>query len=173
VLTDPGGFGLSRKRITVSTVGMVPAIERLAREPVRPRLAVSLNATRDELRDRIMPVNRKWNLGRLLEACRTYTRTTGDRLTFEYVLLDGINDTDEDLDRLTTILRGQHAKLNLIPFNEVRGRLAYRAPASDRVDRIRDALLRRGLPVSVRWSRGRDVRAACGQLAVAADEVAR
>jgi 23S rRNA (adenine2503-C2)-methyltransferase len=166
LLTDPDGFGLSRKRITVSTVGLVPAIERLAGEPVRPRLAVSLNATTDAVRDRIMPVNRKWNLARLLAACRTYREVTGERFTFEYVLLDGVNASDEDVDRLTAIVREHRAKLNLIPFNAVPGHLAYAPPSTGRVQAIRDRMLSRGVPVSIRWSRGRDARAACGQLAL-------
>jgi len=170
ILTDPEGFGLSRRRITVSTVGLVPAIERLAREAVRPRLAVSLNATTDEVRDRLMPVNRKWNLARLLAACREWRTITGERFTFEYVLLDGVNDRDDDVERLAGIAREHRAKLNLIPFNAVPGHLAYRPPADDRVLAIRDRLLDRGLPVSVRWSRGRGARAACGQLALLPEE---
>lgn len=166
ILTDPDGFGLSRKRITVSTVGLVPAIERLAGEPVRPRLAVSLNATTDAVRDRIMPVNRKWNLERLLAACATYREVTGERFTFEYVLLDGVNAGDDDVDRLTAIVRAHGAKLNLIPFNAVPGHLPYAPPRDDRVRAIRDRLLARGIPASIRWSRGRDARAACGQLAL-------
>jgi len=166
VLTDDEGFGLSRKRVTVSTSGLVPAIERLADEPARPRLAVSLNATTDEVRDRIMPVNRKYPIARLIEACRHYARTTGDRFTLEYVLLSGINDTDADVIRLERIVRGLPAKLNLIPFNAVEGLLDYRPPARRRVLWIRDRLLDGHLPVSIRWSRGADARAACGQLAL-------
>jgi len=166
ILTDPDGFGLSRRRITVSTVGLVPAIERLAAEPVRPRLAVSLNATTDAVRDRLMPVNRKWNLARLLAACETWLATTRDRFTFEYVLLDGINDSDADVERLARIALRARAKLNLIPFNAVPGYLSYRPPTDDRVDRIRQRLAGRGVPTTVRWSRGRDARAACGQLAL-------
>jgi 23S rRNA (adenine2503-C2)-methyltransferase len=166
ILTDDAGFGLSRRRITVSTAGLAPAIERLARESLRPRLAVSLNATTDEIRDRIMPVNRKYPLARLLEACRDYGRTTGERFTLEYVLLAGVNDGADDLRRLSRMVRRLPAKLNLIPFNPVEGRLEYRPPSRRRAIAIRDRLLGAGVPTSIRWSRGADARAACGQLAL-------
>ena len=166
LLNDPGGFGMSRQRITVSTSGLVPAIERLAEEPRRPRLAVSLNASNDAVRDRIMPVNRKYPIARLLEACRTYSRRTGDRFTLEYVLLAGINDHDDDIDRLAGLTRPLACKVNLIPFNAVEGWLPYRPPDRPRVLEWRDRLLAKDVAVSVRWSRGSDSRAACGQLAV-------
>lgn len=169
ILTSPRGFGLSRRRVTVSTAGLVPAIERLAEEPVRPRLAVSLNATTDEARSRLMPINRRYPLASLLEACRAFGRKTGERWTFEYVLLRGVNDLDEDVQRLARILRSHPAKLNLIPFNPVPGWLPFEPPPRQRVVEIRDRLLRLGLPASIRWSRGLDARAACGQLAVLPD----
>jgi 23S rRNA (adenine2503-C2)-methyltransferase len=169
LLVDPAGFALAKRRITISTSGLAPAIERLASEPIRPRLAVSLNATTDELRDRIMPVNRKYPIARLLAACRRFAKATGERFTFEYVLLAGVNDTDADVLRLAKLLRANPAKLNLIPFNEVPGWLPYRAPARERVVAIRDQLLAMGLPVSIRYSRGATARAACGQLAVISD----
>jgi 23S rRNA (adenine2503-C2)-methyltransferase len=166
LLLDPRGFGLSRKRITVSTSGLAPAIEKLAASGLKPRLAVSLNATDDETRSRLMPINRRYPIGRLVEACRTYATATGDPFTFEYVLLAGVNDTDEDVRRLPAIVRGLPAKLNLIPFNPVPGRLDYGPPRSQRVETIRDRLLEAGLRVSIRWSRGAEARAACGQLAL-------
>ena len=166
LLTDPDGFALSRRRITISTVGMAPAIERLATERVRPRLAVSLNATTDELRDRIMPINRRYPLARLLEACRAFARSGNEPFTFEYVLLKGVNDAEADIDRLTRMARPLEAKINLIPFNAVPGLLAYEAPDEERVHAIRDRLLARGVAVGVRWSRGLEARAACGQLAL-------
>jgi len=166
VLTDDAGFGLSRKRVTVSTSGLVPQIERLADEPSGPRLAVSLNATTDELRDRIMPINRKYPIAKLLEACRHYARTTGNRFTLEYVLLGGINDSDADVERLARMVRALPAKLNLIPFNAVEELLDYRSSSRKRVLWIRDRLLDERVPVSIRWSRGADARAACGQLAL-------
>jgi 23S rRNA (adenine2503-C2)-methyltransferase len=166
LLADREGFGLARRRITLSTSGLAPAIERLAKEPARPRLAVSLNATTDELRDRIMPINRKYPIERLFEACRFFARTTDEDFTLEYVLLAGVNDSDDDVGRLARLIRSLPAKLNLIPFNAVPGRLPYRSPAKHRIIGIRDRLLRAGLRVSIRWSRGADARAACGQLAL-------
>jgi 23S rRNA (adenine2503-C2)-methyltransferase len=169
LLTDPAGFALSRKRITVSTSGLAPAIERLAAEPIRPRLAVSLNATTDAVRDRIMPVNRRYPIERLLTACRAYATASGEPFTFEYVLLAGVNDADDDVARLAALLRRNPAKLNLIPFNPVPGWLPYRPSSRARVVAIRDRLLADRLPVSIRWSRGADARAACGQLALLPD----
>jgi 23S rRNA (adenine2503-C2)-methyltransferase len=166
LLTDAGGFGLSRRRVTISTAGLAREIERLAAESVRPRLAVSLNATTDELRDRLMPVNRRYGLERLLEACRTFARETGERFTFEYVLLQGVNDTEDDVRRLAALLRGVPAKVNLIPFNPVAGWLAYAPPPRDAVLGFRDRLLGLGVAASIRWSRGSEARAACGQLAL-------
>ncbi len=166
LLSDEQGFGLSRRRVTVSTVGLVPAIERLATEAVRPRLAVSLNATTDALRDRLMPVNRRYPIARLRDALERFARRTGDAFTLEYVLLAGVNDGEEDVARLGRLAGGLGAKINLIPFNEVPGRLPYRAPSRERVLAVRDALLAGGRRVSIRWSRGADARAACGQLAL-------
>jgi 23S rRNA (adenine2503-C2)-methyltransferase len=166
LMTDREGLGLSRRRVTISTSGLVPAIDRLADEPAGPRLAVSLNATTDEVRDRIMPINRKYPIARLLDACRRYADATGDRFTLEYVLLGGINDTDADVARLERIVRGLPAKLNLIPFNAVEGLLDYRPPSRPHTLSIRDRLLEANVPVSIRWSRGADARAACGQLAL-------
>ena len=169
ILIDPGGFGLSKKRLTVSTSGLAPAIERLAAEPERPRLAVSLNASSDDVRDKIMPVNRRYPIARLLAACDKFARATRERFTFEYVLLAGVNDSDADVARLAKLLRAHPAKLNLIPFNEVPGWLPYRSPGRARILAIRDRLLGQGLPVSIRWSRGAEARAACGQLALLPD----
>ncbi len=169
LLCDPEGFGLSRRRITVSTVGLAPAIEKLAAEPVRPRLAISLNATTDAVRSRIMPVTRKYGIDRILEAGTRYRDRTGDRFTLEYVLLSGINDTDADAARLVEIARRTQAKINLIPFNPVPGWLDYQPPPRARVEAIRDRLSDRGARVSIRWSRGAQARAACGQLALLPD----
>ena len=170
ILADPEGFALSWRRITVSTSGLAPQIERLADEPVRPRLAVSLNATDDRTRDRLMPVNRRYPIRRLEDACRAFHRKTGDRYTFEYVLLEGVNDGAADVRRLAALLqRNPAAKLNLIPFNAVAGWLPYRPPRRDQVVGFRDRLLAQGLPVSIRWSRGVEARAACGQLALLPD----
>jgi 23S rRNA (adenine2503-C2)-methyltransferase len=169
ILIDPAGFALGKKRITVSTSGLAPAIERLAGETERPRLAVSLNASTDAVRDALMPINKRYPIARLLDACRAFAKATGEKFTFEYVLLSGVNDTDADVSRLAKLLRANPAKLNLIPFNEVPGWLDYRAPARARIVAIRDRLLEQGLPVSIRWSRGAEARAACGQLALLPD----
>jgi 23S rRNA (adenine2503-C2)-methyltransferase len=165
LMVDPDGFAIPPRRITLSTSGLVPEITRLAGESIRPRLAVSLNATTDDVRNRIMPINRKYSLAVLLEACRAFTRQTGEQVTFEYVLLSGLNDSDEDMARLSRFARSTPAKINLIPFNEVVDELPFRAPAKRRTIDIRDRLLRMGLRVSIRWSKGAEVRAACGQLA--------
>jgi 23S rRNA (adenine2503-C2)-methyltransferase len=166
LLTDPEGFGLSRRRVTVSTAGLAPEIERLAGESERPRLAVSLNATTDAVRSRLMPINRRYPIERLLSACRRFVEAKDERFTFEYVLLSGVNDTDDDVRRLQALLRRVPAKVNLIPFNPVPGQLAYLPPPRPRVLQIRDRLLAAGLPASIRWSRGAEARAACGQLAL-------
>jgi len=170
ILVDDEGFGLGRRRVTISTSGLAPAIEKLAEEPVRPRLAVSLNATTDEVRDRLMPINRRYPLARLKEACRKFTSVSRERFTFEYVLLDGINCSDDDVSRLAQIADTARAKINLIPFNPVPGWLRYRPPLRQRIVQIRDRLLQMQVPVSIRWSRGADARAACGQLALLPDK---
>jgi 23S rRNA (adenine2503-C2)-methyltransferase len=138
---------------------------------VRPRLAVSLNASNDEIRDRLMPINRKYPIARLVEACRNWYETTGERFTFEYVLLAGVNDSDDDVRRLCRIARSVPCKVNLIPFNPVPDRLPYRPPGKRRVEAIRNALVRGRVPASIRYSRGADARAACGQLALDPSEV--
>ena len=169
LLTDPEGFAVPARRITVSTSGLVPGIERLAAEPVRPRLAVSLNATTDAVRDEIMPVNRKYPIARLLAACRAFARVSESRVTLEYVLLAGVNDAPEDATRLARLARGVPARVNLIPFNEVAGWLPYRRPARAAVLAFRDRVVAAGALATVRFSRGLEARAACGQLAVLAD----
>jgi 23S rRNA (adenine2503-C2)-methyltransferase len=164
VLADPDGFALAPRRVTLSTVGLVPAIDRLAGETPRPRLAISLAAGHDALRDDLMPINRTYNLQRLLEACRRFPLGPRERITFEYTLLEEVNDAPEEARRLARLLRGVRAKVNVIPYNET-GLGGFRTPAPERVAAFRDALLERGIPASVRWSKGRDIGAACGQLA--------
>jgi 23S rRNA (adenine2503-C2)-methyltransferase len=168
LLVDPQGFALSHRRLTVSTSGLAPAIERLAEEDVRPRLAVSLNATTDALRDRLMPINRRYPIDRLVAASQQFARTSGERVTFEYVLLAGVNDTASDAKRLARLARRVPARVNLIPFNEVPGALPFRRPARADVVAFRDLLHEAGAQASIRFSRGSDARAACGQLAVPA-----
>jgi len=165
LLADPDGFAVARRRVTISTSGLVPGIERLAAEPVRPRLAVSLNATTDELRDALMPINRRYPIRQLLEACRGFARASGERVTLEYVLLAGVNDALEDARRLARLARGVPARVNLIPFNEVEGWLPYRRPPRAGVIEFRDRVLAAGTQATIRFSRGVEARAACGQLA--------
>ncbi len=172
VLVDAKGLGLAPRRVTLSTAGLVPGIERLAAEDPRPRLAISLGATEDGLRDDLMPINRKYDLERLLEACRRFPLAPRERLTFEYVLLEGRNDDTRDAARMARLLRGVRAKVNLIPYNEA-GVPGFRAPGLERASRFRDALLARGVPASIRWSKGRDIGAACGQLVRQAPAAAR
>jgi 23S rRNA (adenine2503-C2)-methyltransferase len=171
ILTDPTGADFSRRRITVSTAGLVPGIEKLAAETrtaLRVNLAVSLNATTDPVRDVLMPINKKWNIARLLEAVRGFPLEKRRRVTFEYVLLDGVNDSDEDAERLPKLLRGIPSKVNLIPWNPhelTDGSIPYRRPSDERVRAFQQALKARGLAVYVRRPRGDDIDAACGQLA--------
>jgi 23S rRNA (adenine2503-C2)-methyltransferase len=164
ILLDPAGVNLSPRHVTLSTSGIVPGIERLAAEPVRPKLAISLNASNDEQRNVIMPINRKYPLEMLLDACRRYPLRTWERLTFEYVLLGGANDTPEDARRLTRLLAGLRCKVNLIPWNP--GELPYRAPEPHSIEQFRSILADKGFPAFVRLPRGQDVMAACGQLAL-------
>ena len=163
ILTDPEGIGLPWTRLTLSTAGVVPGIERLGREPVRPKLAVSLNATTDELRDRIMPINRKWPLAELLRACREFPLRPREKLTFEYVLLEDVNDSPEDARRLAKLIQGIRAKVNLIGLNPG-PELPFRTPPDETVLRFQHTLIQKGLPAFIRKPRGRDIFAACGQL---------
>jgi 23S rRNA (adenine2503-C2)-methyltransferase len=156
---------MSPKRITLSTVGLVPAIERLANEDVMPNLAISLHATTDDQRASLVPLNRKYGIDEVLDACRAFPLGKRDRITFEYVLLDGVNDTAGDAHRLARLLTGLRAKVNLIPLNAAAG-IPFDRPADARVDAFARILAEKGVTVSVRKSRGRDIRAACGQLIV-------
>jgi 23S rRNA (adenine2503-C2)-methyltransferase len=164
ILLDPAGAGLSPRHVTLSTSGIVPGIERMAAEPVRPKLAISLNASNDGQRDGLMPINRIYPLGMLLDACRRYPLRTWERLTFEYVLLGGTNDAPEDAKRLARLLAGLRCKVNLIPWNP--GELPYRAPEPCNIEEFQSILAAKGFPVFVRLPRGQDVMAACGQLAL-------
>ena len=159
------GLAMSPRRITLSTVGIVPGLERLAREPLMPNLAVSLHATTDEQRTALVPPNRKYPLAAILEACRRFPLKKRSRITFEYVLLDEVNDTPEDARRLAKLLAGIKSKVNLIPLNPAPG-IPFQRPSDERVDRFAQILADRHVTVSVRKSRGRDIRAACGQLIV-------
>lgn len=165
MLTADWGVGLSARRITVSTVGLVPAMERLVRDTA-VHLAVSLNATTDAQRAPLMPVNRRYPLEALLAMCRSLPIPQRRRITFEYVMLAGVNDAIEDAERLVRLLHGIRAKVNLIPFNPFAG--AGFAPAAEAVMRaFQERLLSGGVHAGIRQSRGRDIQAACGQLALA------
>jgi len=162
ILLDPEGFGLSPRRITVSTAGIVPRMAELGRAPVRPKLAVSLNASTEETRGELMPITRKYHLKDLMEACRAYPLRPWEKLTFEYVLLSGINDSDADARRVVRLLANLNAKVNLIALNPG-PEIPYRTPDAARVASFQE-ILRRSLPCFLRKPRGLDIFAACGQL---------
>lgn len=165
IILDPEGLALSPKHVTLSTSGIVPGIERLAQEKIRPKLAISLNASHDEQRNAVMPINRKYPLAALLEACRNYPLRPWEHLTFEYVMLGGVNDSAEDARRVVRLLAPlKSVKVNLIPWNP--GELPYRESSTEDIEGFRKVLVDRGIPAFVRYSRGRDVMAACGQLAL-------
>ena len=165
ILADEEGLAVPPRRVTLSTVGLVPAIEKLASEPLMPNLAISLHATTEEQRSQIVPINRKYSLEDLIAACKRLPVGKRRRITFEYVLLEGVNDTPADARRLVRLLDGIKAKVNLLPLNEAPG-IAFTRPSDDRVNAFARILADRGVIVSVRRSRGRDIRAACGQLIV-------
>ena len=169
LMADEKGLGIHPRRVTVSTSGIVPRIDELGREPVRPRLAISLSATTDERRTELIPLNRRYPLSELMRACREYPLGERERLTFEYVMLDGVNDTDEDARRLVRLLAGIRAKVNLIPHNPA-PELPYRSSPPDRLLSFQKILVGRGVPAFIRRPRGQDVSAACGQLAARRQE---
>jgi 23S rRNA (adenine2503-C2)-methyltransferase len=157
------GVGLPESRMTVSTAGIVPRIYDLGAEPVRPKLAISLNAPNDEIRSRLMPINRKWNLEKLVASARDFPLRNRERLTFEYVLLDGVNDSVQNARELGELIRGIRAKVNLIALNPGPG-IAFQTPAENRVFQFQKTLIATGMPTFIRRPRGRDIYAACGQL---------
>ncbi|MBL8174220.1 MAG: 23S rRNA (adenine(2503)-C(2))-methyltransferase RlmN [Bryobacterales bacterium] len=162
ILTDEEGAGLSVRRLTLSTSGIVPKIEELARAAVRPKLAISLNASTEEQRRELMPITRKYHLKDLLEACRAYPLRSWEHLTFEYVLLKDVNDSDADARRVVRLLANLHCKVNLIALNPG-PEIPYGTPAAERVDSFQ-SIVKRSMPCFVRKPRGRDIFAACGQL---------
>jgi 23S rRNA (adenine2503-C2)-methyltransferase len=157
------GVGIPESRMTVSTAGIVPRIHDLGREAVRPKLAISLNASNDGLRSEVMPLNRKWNLKDVMDAARAFPLRARERLTFEYVLLDAVNDAPEHARELAELVRGVRAKINLIALNSG-AELSYRTPSQERVAEFQRILVAAGIPAFVRRPRGRDIFAACGQL---------
>lgn len=169
IMTDTGcGMAISPRRVTLSTVGLVPQIKRLMEE-TRVNLAISLHATTDEMRSELMPVNRKYSLAELMNCCRSLPLPKRRRITFEYVLLRGVNHSSEDARRLSQLLRGVRCKINLIPFNPHPGS-CYRRPTEPEIEQFQNALQAQGHQVNVRRPRGDDIRGACGQLMVASSE---
>ena len=169
VLADPKGVGITLRHIAVSTVGILPRIEELARAPMRPKLAISLNASNDEQRSALMPINKKYPLTDLLRVCRAYPLRSWEHLMFEYVLLDGFNDADDDARRVADLLGDLHARVNLIPYNSG-PQLPFRAPSFERVLAFQKILTDRRIPTFIRISRGQDISAACGQLSLEGSE---
>jgi 23S rRNA (adenine2503-C2)-methyltransferase len=157
------GVAIPESRMTVSTAGIVPKIYDFGKEPVRPKLAISLNASNDELRTRLMPINRKWNLEQLMQAARGFPLRPRERLTFEYVLLDGVNDSEQNAREILALTSGTRAKINLIALNPGPG-IAFRSPAEANVLKFQSILVNGGFPTFIRRPRGRDIYAACGQL---------
>ncbi|HZT33343.1 MAG TPA: 23S rRNA (adenine(2503)-C(2))-methyltransferase RlmN [Bryobacteraceae bacterium] len=162
LLSDPAGFGLSPRRITLSTAGIIPKIEEMGREAVRPKLAISLNASTEEMRQELMPITRKYHLKDLLAACKAYPLRPWEKLTFEYVLLKGVNDSDADARRVVRLLANLNAKVNLIALNPG-PEIPFDTPAPERVASFQ-RIVRRATPCFVRKPRGLDIFAACGQL---------
>jgi 23S rRNA (adenine2503-C2)-methyltransferase len=169
ILNDEHGFAMSPRRMTLSTVGLLPALERMAREPLMPNLAISLHAPTDATRGQLVPLNRKYGVAEIIAACRRFPLSKRSRITFEYVMLAGVNDSPEDARKLAKLLSGVKSKVNLIPLNAAPG-IPFARPSDAAVDRFAQILAEQGLVVSVRKSRGRDIRAACGQLIVAGQQ---
>jgi 23S rRNA (adenine2503-C2)-methyltransferase len=165
ILADEHGLAVSPRRVTLSTVGLLPALDRLAREPLMPNLAISLHAPTDLQRGELVPINKKYGVGEIIDACRRFPLKRRSRITFEYVLLSGVNDSPEDARRLAKLLSGVKSKVNLIPLNAAPG-IPFERPPEEAIDRFAQILADNHLTVSVRKSRGRDIRAACGQLIV-------
>jgi 23S rRNA (adenine2503-C2)-methyltransferase len=163
ILMDEEGFGVPPRKLTLSTVGILPALEKLAREPVRPNLAISLHAPDPGLRRALMPIEEKYSMGAVVEAALRYPIPRGGLVTFEYVLLGGVNDSPAHARELARRLAGKRVKVNLIPLNPA-PEIPFKAPAPEAVDAFGAALAASGLAVSVRRPRGRDILAACGQL---------
>jgi 23S rRNA (adenine2503-C2)-methyltransferase len=165
ILADEEGMNVSPRRVTLSTVGLLPALERLAHEPIMPNLAISLHAPTDEVRGQLVPLNRKYGVADIIAACKRFPLPRRRRITFEYVMLAGVNDSPDDARRLAKLVAGVKSKINLIPLNAAPG-IPYERPSDETVDRFAQILADHHLTVSVRKSRGRDIRAACGQLLV-------
>lgn len=163
IINAPWGLGIGARHITVSTSGLAPQIRQLAEQPIQIRLAVSLHAGTDEVRDQIMPINRRYNIATLLEACHYYASRKKQRMTFEYILIKGINDSDEQAHHLARHAQGLNAKINLIPYNTVAG-LPWSRPSGNRQHNFLSILRRHEVAATLRREKGHDIEAACGQL---------
>jgi len=163
LMAYPDAFKFSSRRITLSTVGLLPELERLTKEKITFRLAISLNASNDETRSRIMPINRRYPLTELLALCRRFPLKPRTRITFEYVLMEGVNDSPQDAKELVKILRGIPSKVNLIPLNEAPA-IPFKRPSEEKIRRFQEILMESGLTAIVRTSKGSEISAACGQL---------
>jgi 23S rRNA (adenine2503-C2)-methyltransferase len=165
ILADEHGFDMSPRRITLSTVGLLPALAKLAKEEVMPNLAISLHAPTDLQRGELVPINKKYGVADIINACRQFPLNRRSRITFEYVLLAGVNDSPQDAKRLARLVAGMKSKVNVIPLNAAAG-IPFDRPSDEAIDRFAKIVADHGVTVSVRKSRGRDIRAACGQLIV-------
>jgi 23S rRNA (adenine2503-C2)-methyltransferase len=163
LMAHPDAFKFSSRRITLSTVGLLPELRRLAEEKISFRLAISLNASDEETRTHLMPVNRRYPLSKLLGLCKNFPLRRRTRITFEYVMVEGMNDSPQDAKRLVRILRGIPSKVNLIPLNEA-PEIPLKRPSDEKVKRFQEFLMQGGLTAIVRTSKGREISAACGQL---------
>ncbi len=163
LMVHPEAFKFSSRRVTLSTAGLLPELERLSKEKISFRLAISLNASDEEMRDSLMPVNRRYPLKKLLEVCRNFPLRPRTRITFEYVLLGGVNDAPQDAKRLVKLLHGIPSKINLIPLNEAPG-IPFKKPSDDKVREFQEVLMKGGFTAIVRASKGAEISAACGQL---------
>ena len=169
IAMDPDGVALSRRRITLSTSGVVPEIAKTAEE-IGCQLAISFHATTDEIRDKLVPINKKWNISNLLETLKNYPKVSNsERITFEYVMLKNVNDSDEDAHRLVKLIKGIPAKINLIPFNEWPGSPFERSDW-EQIKSFADIIYRAGYASPIRTPRGEDIMAACGQLKSATEK---
>lgn len=170
ILNDPEGMKFGARRITVSTSGLVPFIDKLAGDLLQVNLAISLHAPNDHLRDTLVPLNRRWNVEQLIAACRRYVDTTGRRISFEYCLIKDVNDSDEVAEQLSRLLRGLLCHVNIIPLNPTPAEPSYERPSVERINRFASILDAGRIPTSVRYSRGVDIAAACGQLRIEHEE---
>jgi len=165
IMNDKNAFNIGARRITISTAGILPKINQFINEKIKYNLAISLNASNDDIRDKLMPINKKWPIKDLIAAAKDYNHSHRMKITFEYVLIDSINDSIEDANRLGLLLKNTDCKLNIIPFNEIGSE--YKRPSNDTIENFVKALhqVQQGFRILVRWSKGTDINAGCGQLA--------